>query len=123
MRFLFGNRVGRHNATQVRESWLWGPAADMIELERDWGNPGLRAQQERQKTLLGGGRRTRPLTEQESGTDSWDGTLSTDWPSLMSPGCQAMTGTDCRPLDQRLSMMIPEGSECGHIFTLLVNYV
>lgn len=51
MRFLFGNRVGRHNATQVRESWLWGRAADMMELEQDWGHSGLRAQQERQKLL------------------------------------------------------------------------
>lgn len=35
MRFVFGNRIGRQNATQVKESSLWGRAADMMELE--WG--------------------------------------------------------------------------------------
>lgn len=35
MTFLFGNEVRSHNATQVRESWLWGRVADMMELE--WG--------------------------------------------------------------------------------------
>lgn len=58
MRFLFGNRVGRHNATQIRESWLWGPAADMMELELGWGHPGMRAKQERQRLLREGGRET-----------------------------------------------------------------
>lgn len=57
-RFLFGNGVGRHNATQVRESWLWGQAADMMELQWGWGCPGLRAQQERQRVLTEGGRAT-----------------------------------------------------------------
>lgn len=51
MRFLFGNRIGRHNATQIRESWLWGRAADMMELEWGWERPGLRTQQERQRLL------------------------------------------------------------------------
>lgn len=51
MRFLFGNRIGRHNATQIRESWLCGRAADMMELDTGWGHPVLRAQQERQRLL------------------------------------------------------------------------
>lgn len=58
MRFLFGNGVGRHNATQVKESWLWGRAADTMELEWGRGPPGLRAQQERQRLLKEEGRAT-----------------------------------------------------------------
>lgn len=26
----FGNRIGRQNATQIRESWLWDRPADVI---------------------------------------------------------------------------------------------
>lgn len=69
MIFLFGNRVGRDNATQVIESWLWGRAADMMEPGLGWGHLGQRAQQERQKLLKGEGRRTRPRMEQESRAD------------------------------------------------------
>lgn len=57
-RFVFGNRVGRQNATQFRESLLWGGVADMMELEWGWGHPGLRAQQERQRLLKERGRAT-----------------------------------------------------------------
>lgn len=56
MRYLFGNRVGRHNATQIRESSPWGRSADMMKLEWGCGHPGLRAQQERQTLLKEGGR-------------------------------------------------------------------
>lgn len=35
LNFLFGNRTGRHNATQIRESWLWGWPADMKEGRRE----------------------------------------------------------------------------------------
>lgn len=35
MSFLFGNRTGRQNATQIRESWLWGWPADMKEGRRE----------------------------------------------------------------------------------------
>lgn len=52
MSFLFGNRIGRQNATQIRESWLWGRP------EWGWGRPGLRAQQERQILLKEGRRET-----------------------------------------------------------------
>lgn len=59
--FLFGKRLGRHNATQVRESSLWGSVADMIEMKLDSGYPGLRAQQERQRLLKEGGRATQAI--------------------------------------------------------------
>lgn len=58
MRFVFGNRVGRQNATKVRESSLWGGVADMMELELGWEHPGLMAQQERQRLLKERGRAT-----------------------------------------------------------------
>lgn len=51
MRILFGKRLGRHNATQVRESWLWGPAVDMMWVGWEWGRPGLRVYQERRRLL------------------------------------------------------------------------
>lgn len=28
--FLFGKRTGRQDATQIKESWLWGQPADMM---------------------------------------------------------------------------------------------
>lgn len=56
--FFFGNRVGRHNATQIRESSPWGQAADMTTLQWGCGRPGLRAQQERQRLLKEGGGET-----------------------------------------------------------------
>lgn len=51
VRFLFGKRLGRHDATQARESSLWGTAADMTELVWDSGCSGLTARQERQRLL------------------------------------------------------------------------
>lgn len=63
MRFVFGKGIGRHNATQIRESWLSGQVADMMELVWDCGHPGLRAKKERQRLLNEGGRET-----QDTGT-------------------------------------------------------
>lgn len=33
MRYIFGNGVGRHNATEIRESSPWGQLADMMVVE------------------------------------------------------------------------------------------
>lgn len=64
LKFIFGKRTGRHNATQIRESWLWGQVADMMELERGWGHPVLRAMQERQRLLKGEGKYTQATGQQ-----------------------------------------------------------
>lgn len=61
MYFPFGDRIGRQNATQIRESWLWGQPADMMYMEWGWGHPGLRAEQEMQ-ILLKEGRRESQAT-------------------------------------------------------------
>lgn len=57
--------------------------------------------------------------EWESIADGWDGAL---W---CSQGCQAMTGKDCRPLDLRLSMMIPKRLHDGQILTstTIINFL
>lgn len=47
MRYLFGNRVGRRNATQITESSLWGRSADAMKLGCGCGHPGPRARQGR----------------------------------------------------------------------------
>lgn len=53
MRDLFGNRIGRHNATQIRESWPWGQSIDTMRRGRGCGDPGLWACQGRQSLLRG----------------------------------------------------------------------
>lgn len=58
MRYIFGNGVGRHNATEIRESSPWGQLADMMVLEWSCGYPELRPQQERQRLLEEGERKT-----------------------------------------------------------------
>lgn len=56
MRYLFGNRVGRHNATKITESSPWGRSADKMVPGHE--RPGLRAQKERQRLLKEQGRAT-----------------------------------------------------------------
>lgn len=113
MTFLFGNGVGRHNATRVRESWPWGRVADMTKLEWAWrrtapreeqGRPRLRKEAARatRATRRRSGARTRPWTQP---ADSREAALQAGRSPLLTAGRQATTGEDCRPLDLELSMI------------------